>query len=765
MRGFQPKTLAKAVSAAVVAGAIATPAAAQTLEEVIVTATKREQSVQDVPLSITALSGDFMQQANLNDVKDLIQYTPGVTGNSQDSFIDAVSVRGIRTQDFGIGLEPSIAFFKNDLYEGRNGSVVSSIFDLDRAEILRGPQGFLFGRNAIGGAFSVYTRRAGQERDAYFQIDAGERGYLVLDGGINTPINDNFSMRFSGYHAQEDGFAENFFDGDDLGEYDKYALRWSTSFETERLGIYTFVEYEDRESYGSLYRAVEEGEVWDALEAALGPIELRGSDEDLDSDISAGETDESELLSIGIRIDYDLDFATLTSNTGYKDHEFFYSEDYDGTPLTLENYQQDQEGDYFQQELRLTSNTDGALSWYAGLSYYREELDTGYAFEVDEDLICSYYNYAYYGTGLGCSDYIGPDFTPSPDGLLTETGFFTGKYTGWGTYVNLAWQITDSWAIEGGVRYTEDEKEFTVNVPNPESDLGAFWGFGFSTDGTIKDTETWDDWTPRLILRWTPNDTAMVYASYTEGFKAGGYGTFTLSPSAVGETDIPPNGRFRPDTVDPEIVDSYELGYKDTFLDGNMNMDIVAFYYEYTDAQVTAASGGGPTQIRNAGEIDGQGIEASFTAGLGDYFTAYLAVSYLDSEANEIQDLCGLGDPNGCEGSRIFWAPEWTAAFVLDGYFPLSGGAITGAYELSYEDERGGGWEGLPETFIDSYAEMNFRVGYESDDNWFVQAYVENFTDEFTWDGQNNNGGKTPSHFFGPKRPRTVGVRIGANWD
>ena len=174
------KTLSLAVSAAVLTSAIAAPAWSQSLEEVIVTATKRSESVQDVPLAITALSGDFVNKVNLDDVKDLVSFTPGVTGNSQDSFIDAISVRGIRTQDFGIGGDPSSAFFKNDLYEGRNGSAVTSLYDIDRAEILRGPQGFLFGRSSVGGAFSVHTKRAeiGGDNSGFINVDVAERCLL-----------------------------------------------------------------------------------------------------------------------------------------------------------------------------------------------------------------------------------------------------------------------------------------------------------------------------------------------------------------------------------------------------------------------------------------------------------------------------------------------------------------------------------------------------------------------------------------------------------
>ncbi len=138
MPRFQIKPIAGAVAAAIATASTGVHAEPRVLEEVVVTATKRSESLSDVPLAITALSGDFTKNVNINDVKDLVSFTPGVSGNSQDSFIDAISVRGIRTQDFGVGGDPSTAFFKNDLYEGRNGSAVTSLFDMERSEVLRG---------------------------------------------------------------------------------------------------------------------------------------------------------------------------------------------------------------------------------------------------------------------------------------------------------------------------------------------------------------------------------------------------------------------------------------------------------------------------------------------------------------------------------------------------------------------------------------------------------------------------------------------------
>ena len=210
-------------------GTAAAPVAAQQLEEVIVTATKRAQSVMDVPLAITAMTGSEIRKINLNDIKDLISFTPGISGNTKDSFIDFVSVRGIRTIDYGNGGDPSIALYKNGLYQGRAGSGVSSLYDVERSEVLRGPQGFLFGRASVAGGMNVITRKASLgERDGFAEVDVGERGVFVFEGAVNLPINDSLAVRIAGFHTEEDGYVENLAGGDDLISHDNNSLRIST---------------------------------------------------------------------------------------------------------------------------------------------------------------------------------------------------------------------------------------------------------------------------------------------------------------------------------------------------------------------------------------------------------------------------------------------------------------------------------------------------------------------------------------------------------
>ncbi|MEK7266881.1 MAG: TonB-dependent receptor, partial [Pseudomonadota bacterium] len=187
------------------------PAFAQD-DEIIVTAQKRAESIQDVPLAITAFGGEFVRDVNLDDVKDLVNFTPGVTGNTFDSFIDYINVRGISTNDFGAGGDPSVPFFKNGFYQGRNGAVVTTLYDIERAEVLRGPQGFLFGRNAIGGAINVITARPKLDAfGGYIDLDVGERDRLVGEIALNIPLTDKFAVRIAGYGGKEDGYVDNAF--------------------------------------------------------------------------------------------------------------------------------------------------------------------------------------------------------------------------------------------------------------------------------------------------------------------------------------------------------------------------------------------------------------------------------------------------------------------------------------------------------------------------------------------------------------------------
>ncbi|MGI9238772.1 MAG: TonB-dependent receptor [Woeseiaceae bacterium] len=806
VRSCRPErsVLAQAISIALIAGVAPGPLLAQdpTLDEITVTATKRAESVMDVPLAITAMSGEYIREVNLNDIKDLIAFTPGITGNSKDSFLDFVSVRGIRTIDFGNGGDPSVSLYKNGLYQGRNGSAVSSLYDIERSEVLRGPQGFLFGRNSVSGAINVITAKADvEESGGYAELDVGERGVLVFEGAVNIPTSDSFALRLSGYHSEEDGYVENLAGGPDLIGHDKQALRVSGRYETERLLADFFVEFEDSDQTGTVYRATGQGFQYQVNQTRINggvPIEVPSSLRDVNNDNSLDSVDESEIFHVGLQIDYEMDWATFTSLTGFKDHEYQYIEDYDATPLVLFNYGQDQEGDYFEQEFRLTSNSDGPLSWYAGASFYEEDIDTTFLGQQEEDVYClgywfntcqdmfDYYNYldTYYGNTYYCDNLLsyyfqGCTFTPSADGLINDRNRIIGKYSGYSAYVDLGYEISDSFDISVGLRYSYDEKEFSQEVlADPGgSQLAYKVQTGFSTpNGALVDKQDWDDVTWRVVANWHPNDDSLIFGSITTGYKPGGFGSFNIESRVGPNCDLPYGlcvsdpATDRPGDFGPETVTSYEVGYKGTIMDGRAQIGANAFFYDYEDLQ--AIFGEGPrTIVDNVGEVDGTGFELDVNTVLTENMNLHVGLSWFDSEATNVQAFCEegefiTGDPNACEGNSIPWAPEWTAFAVLKTVFPTSNGEIFGNLAWSWEDDYRGDWPDADVIFqrVPALNQTDFMVGYRAE-NWRATAYVENVFDNIWYDGNYADAADPISiyaqHLFGPSRPRTFGVRFG----
>jgi iron complex outermembrane receptor protein len=805
---FRKTLLARSISAAVLTS-VAGTGAAQDIEEITVTATKREENIRDVPLAITALTGNFIRDVNLDDVKDLVTFTPGVSGNSTDAFIDGISVRGVRTQDFGIGGDPSAAFFKNNLYEGRNGAVVTSLYDLERAEVLRGPQGFLFGRNAIGGAFNVHTKKPSLDgyRDGVLELDVAQLGRVTLETASNFSVSDNFALRAALYHSTEDGHVKNVYDGRDYLGHEKTAMRLTGVYETDKLEIMGTAEYEDSDRDGSAYRVDLRSPRLAQYEAALGPVNMPADPRAINSDMWSGSADDAKITTLGLHVTYYFDNMSLSWISGFKDHDYLYSEDYDGTPRTTDSYRQDQNGDYLQSELRLSSTSDGPLSWYAGVSMYEENIDYQATSAGEEDAFCNYYSYYYTqlfyeyyygypnsGMAMNCSDYfdylqyfwdsyypsygivVGP-FVPTANGRKVEDSFVTGKYTGWAAYADLTYAFSESWDVSLGVRYTYDKKQFTRATPKPETTLLSIYLPGFMNE-PITNTGDWSDTTGRLTVRYSPSEAHTMFASYTEGYKSGGFGTFAIEDAAgIPAFQYFGNGDQDPLTAAdgysiaqfaPENVKSYEIGWKGVIADGKLAFDLTGFVYDYEDLQVNYFEQG--EKVDNLGQVDGQGIEGSIQWAINDNWYLLLAAGWLETEAYNVQEIClgapdedGLPDfnPEGCEGNKLHWSPDFMGSMVLKLDFPVSNGRIIGNLEAFWESERGGGYEALPWATLGPFAEFSARIGYESDGNWSLTGYVENLTDELNYAGSQVNSGVTPDWLVGPNRPRTFGMRFG----
>jgi len=187
------------------------------LEDIVVTAQKRQQSLQDVPLSVSAFSGDMLKDGRMLDVRAIVGFTPGFSGNTEDGFTDALSMRGISTNDFGIGGDPSVAMFVDGFWAGRTGGVMTAMYDIERTEVVKGPQGTLFGRNSIAGAVSVITRKPEPEYGASAELTLADWDHVEANAMVNVPLGDQWALRVAGYHLDNKGFLKNDQGGDKLG--------------------------------------------------------------------------------------------------------------------------------------------------------------------------------------------------------------------------------------------------------------------------------------------------------------------------------------------------------------------------------------------------------------------------------------------------------------------------------------------------------------------------------------------------------------------
>ncbi|WND02095.1 TonB-dependent receptor [Temperatibacter marinus] len=728
------------------------------LEEIVVTAQKRSENVSDVPLSISAFDGNFTKRTNLDDVKDLIKFSPGFAGNTKDSFIDYVNVRGISTNDFGVGTDPSVAFFKNGFYQGRNGAVVTSMYDMERAEIMRGPQGFLFGRSAIAGAISVHTSKPKiGEFSGYIEGGIGERGIFEGESSFNIPVSDQFAVRIAGYASKENGYLENVKkpNNKDRGHHGKGALRLSALYEGEGWDATLVLEGEERKQSGSVYHPIEGDETLELYKEIFPGVDFTTFNDErkFNASESLGNDDNSSILSATATINYQLDGALLTSMTGYKRHDYQYAEDFGGLPVATNSYKQTQYGDYFEQELRLVGETDGDLDWYAGVSYFDEKIRTRFSQQANENAICGYYYYYYYGTRT-CKQLFEyweyPEFSAS-DKHLFEVNRVEGDYSGWSAYADLTYAASEMLDYSFGLRYSKETKDFAMRAYPVASELGPWYSIGFTTDGYISDSRSWDAFTPRFTARYRPNDDVMLFASISRGYKAGGFNSFGANLIDADE-DLIADAGSTPQSFDAEKVWSYEVGYKATLMNSRLKVDGSLYHYNYKDLQTVIYD---PTAfVVNVGKVKATGFEGSAQMIVTENFDLFATISYNKNKFSGAESI----EP-GSTGNRLPGMPKWTTSGVARYHTDIADqGELSVSLDWRAQTQTFGGLANEGLGTVSGWSDFSFRVGFESDAGWEVTAYVENLFDKIYFDGAEENDDFIPGHYFGMSRPRTVGI-------
>jgi iron complex outermembrane receptor protein len=726
--------------------------------DIIVTAQRRPERQLDVPAAISVLSGTTFEAAQLADTKEITRFTPGFSGFAENNFVDGVTIRGIATNDYGIGGDPSIGIFRDGIHQGRTGSAITTAYDLDRVEALRGPQVFLFGRNAISGAISIVTRAPDPDADAGYVVGRlGTDARIEAQGAYNIALGNGWALRIAGDREKEHGSTDNvaFPNASKLGSRDVAAVRASLLHQGGSTTIRLTGEYENRRIGGTPHRAqIDDTEVFDLLHTLTPDLTIGGGRRDVDSDLP-GLADHSRVGSLTLRIDHDFDAVRLTSLTGVRTYRYRYLEDYDGTPLLIDAFGERSRGTYASQEFTATSRGTGPLQWSAGASAYMERVKGTFTNGIAESIVC--------GPGYGydsCDDLVADlyggsrTYVPSPDGALTDIN--KAKSANWGlsAYGEADWSIVPTVTIGAGARFTRDHKRFDLDVPPVASTLGNIWLSTYFTDGYVRASKSWNGISPRAYIRWQPSRDWTIYASVTKGTKAGGFGTFSLvGPEPLDSLGLVPAGT-KPDDYGEEAVRSAEIGAKGRLPGKLGTVAITAFHYIYDNLQANVFD---PvlrsTQVINIGKVYGTGIEAETALKLGSHFDLSIEGAWTHTRKTGYRD-CTLSDCGGLGN------PTWSGGAILRAHAPLGAGEIYAQGEASYDGKARPSFDDRGFGRVPACERGDARIGYAASAGWGIETYVRNLTNALCYGGADSGGGTSPATLWGPIQARSAGVSV-----
>ena len=685
------------------------------LEEVVVTAQKRSASLQDVPLSISAFSGDRLAMAGVENSQDLALVTPGLEMFGASHF-GQIFIRGIGSPTLqGPGADPSSATYIDGVYQSRFNGAILDLMDVERVEVLKGPQGTVYGRNATGGAIRFISKEPGDEVGGTVSVTSGNYDLLSAKANIDIPLIENKLLaRASMVRTTRDGYTQNLLIPGDESDYaDLWAGRLS-------------LKYMPSDDLTILFHTSainDEGDGNSARKAVVDPTGPYNPDAAQISDPRTVLSNQprdipSRYRSTDLTINWDMDSLLFTSITGYTDAQVGpFIEDWDVTEVPfLEQGQPGIQNGYAEdtqtitQEFIITSLGWESIDWLAGVFYLYDKPShlTGFAFPV-----------------------FGTDFSQ-----------FKGdaEVNAYAAFSDISYNLTDKLRLNAGIRYSYEKKELS---------LIQLTNFNF-VEGSDR-SESWDAWTPKVGLDYHINDDSMVYFTASQGFKSGGYNTSGFTP-----------------VVDPEYIDAYEIGFKSSMLDQRLQVNIAAFMYEYTDLQVNSSvadQSGVPTlELNNAAEADITGLEIDISAMLIDGLRVDLGLSFLDAEYGEFLTKDPITDDLiNVSGNTMPFSPEVSGSLAVEYFQSLDDlGDLTLRADYSYSDEQYfHQFEGINKQ--DSYSLVNARVTLETfDEAWKFSLYGKNLTDEVV----RNSGFYLPA-FLGNegllltlRPPRTYGVEV-----
>ncbi|HTE42692.1 MAG TPA: TonB-dependent receptor [Steroidobacteraceae bacterium] len=763
--GCTRTSLALAVSATLLAAqaSAAQPGVSATmLEEIVVTARKREENLQEAPVAVSAFSGETLRQQGIVDLRGIANATPnmqfsyGGNGSGGGNFAQ-IFIRGIGQPDFIITKDPGVGIYVDGVYLARAPGSVLEMLDVERIEVLRGPQGTLFGKNTEGGAVLVTTKKPASETGVTAEIKAGAFHRRDVSASLNLPLSgDTLALRVSALSRTQDGYYRHLLSLDDVrtpgqiaasnssnntGDINRQSgratLLWTPS-DTFSLTLsgdatkerQTAADYQliavPRAANGTLAANVVAYNTSVGNPAGLPYDERWISTEPWTTYSTSPGHNNSDIWGVSATMDWDLNTVALKSITAFRDLFVQTRVDADGTPADIVASGGTDIGQrQFSEELQISGAAfDDKFNWIAGLWYFDEK--------AKDRQVSRQYVGLYQVTGLVAHD-------------ITRDSYRWIEGTSYAGFLHGSYAFTPAWSVEAGLRYSKESKDFTFYQFRP---LRGISDFPLTTR-----TNDWNVVTPKVSVQYKPVDGLMIYADYTTGFKAGGF------------NGRPGNSSLGIATFNEENVKTTELGAKSEFFGNRLRINATAFFSDYTDIQITRLLPNGDRSDDNAGDGEVKGAELEIAAMPLEGLTLAAALGFTDFEYTSLKPGVAFGCMAGADYSNctLPFNPGFTSNFSASYRIPMGDmGGLTLRGDVTHSDRYFVEIDNVSVVGQDAYDSIDARMAWNSsDDKWELALGGTNLTNEaIVANGVNATANNSRIVTYKPPRQWYAGVRV-----
>ena len=731
---------------------------AAAIEEILVTARKVTENQQDIPISVTSLSAEDLEAFNIQEVRGLFDYVPGAWSGAQNGEQMTLNLRGILSSDRGASDNPGVTLMQDGEVISRHFMASAPKFDLQRVEVLRGPQGTTYGRNSTAGTVNFISNRPTEEFSANITVDVGNYGYRTFEGYVSGSLSDNVRARLSGYYSERDGYVEHTLTGEPLDNTDYTGIRAQLEWDaSENTSVRLTVNYTDSHADHFAIRKPDTSDPWGYSDFwGWDFLRFQDNDDPWNAAPSSHTIDgtpmgyDLETWGVSAEIEHSWDIVNFYSLTAYSHGEDQSVIDLMTAPFDFANENNRNDADTFSQEIRLDNAGNGsALEWLVG-AYYATE-------DHDRDAFTE----AFYGH---CEDV--PDRCISPPPIFggaiplptldasgtTDIVLQRNDTTSYAVFGELSYDLSEQTNVIAGLRYSHDDRDYD-GLHRAEG--GLFFIFaGAPVD--LKNSDTWSDVSGRVAITHRFSDQLMVYGSYSTAFKGGG---FNPEPASADEVTA----------YDEENVATIEIGAKMDLLDNRLRLNVTLFDTQYEDIQSQFLDERlGASTIGNIGEAYIRGVEVEMIGQIGENFRLHGNYTYYDSEYEAWNPSSSISDPGNIVGESL--RGSYRNSFHLSGIYTVNlaqGATLHFRSDYRHRSRANAVWvDDLVGSSTPGVDFVNASVQYtSSDEKWNATLWGRNLSEEAEIKYKLFIAGVFTNRLRSYGAPRTSGLTLRYNLD